>query len=138
MTVSYFLNLPPMKSRGNKERILARLADSISLVHVGVVIIAAFGWWLLPQHPVHFLVLVATLGSWLLTGSCVLARLEYWLRQQYLEPEKVPIYEHGYLHFHLHRLAGYAPSLRFIRGWGYVYLTSASVLWIADFLLQVA
>ncbi len=136
MTVSYSLNLLRMKSRGVKAVVLARLADSVSLVHLGVVIIAAFGWWLLPHHPLHLTILLATLASWLFTGSCILARVEYWLRRQYLSD--VPRYEHGYLHFHLHRLAGYAPSLRFIRAWGYVYLTSASLLWIANFFLITA
>lgn len=120
-----------MKSRGYKNFAYARFADVVSLVHVAVVIVAVFGWWLFPNDPIHFLVLVLTLVSWMVTGSCVLAHLELKLRRAYLDT--IQSYEHGYLHYHLRHLTGYAPSLRFIRTWGYVYLSSAIVLWIVRF-----
>ncbi len=119
-----------MKFLGMRNFIYARLADAISLFHAAIVVIAAFGWWLLPYHPLHFLIIVLTLASWIFTGSCILARAEFRVRKQYMD---VPPYEHGYLHYHLHRLTRLAPSLTFIRIWGLVYLTSASVLWIVQY-----
>ncbi len=118
-----------MLSHGIKNWCIARLADLLSLFHAVIVLVAAFGWWLMPNHPVHFLVLALTLLSWLTSGSCILAQLEYRLRRLYL-PNIEP-YEAGYLHFHLRKLTGIAPSLSFIRTWGYIYLTSALMLWIA-------
>lgn len=118
-----------MKSRGFYKLFYARLADLVSLVHAMIVIVAAFGWWLVPNHPIHLLILLLTLASWVFTGSCVLAHVEYRLRKKYMDA--VPTYEYGYLHYHLHRLTKYAPSISFIRTWGYVYLISAVVLWIA-------
>ncbi len=111
---------------------MARLADLVSLFHASVVIIAAFGWWLMPHNVIHFIVLLATLMSWLVTGSCMLARVEYNLRKQYLAT--IEPYEAGYLHYHLRQVTGHAPPLPFIRRWGYIYLTCALFLWIADFL----
>ncbi len=124
-----------MKSRGFRSILLARVADLISLVHVGVVVIAAFGWWLTPNSFIHFGILLATLISWLATGSCILAQLEYRVRKQYLAT--IEPYNAGYLHYHLRKFTGYAPSLTFIRRWGYVYLTSALVLWIADYIVRM-
>lgn len=123
-----------MKSRGFKSVLLARLADIISLVHIGVVVIAAFGWWLTPNSFIHFAILLATLISWLATGSCILAQLEYRVRKLYLA--SIEPYEAGYLHYHLRKLTGYAPRLTFIRIWGYIYLTTALILWIATYLVE--
>ncbi len=117
-----------MTSHGLKHFIYARLADLIALGHLVIVFIAAFGWWLLPHHPLHFIVLLLTLASWIFTGSCILSQLELWLRKKYLTV--IPNYKYGYLHYHLRHLTGYAPSLRFIRIWGLIYLISACILWI--------
>jgi hypothetical protein len=123
-----------MQSRGNNHWCIARIADLVALVHVAVVLVAAFGWWLMPLHPLHALVLALTLISWLTTGSCVLSQLEYRLRKRYLLDMQP--YESGYLHFHLRKLTGVAPSLPFIRAWGYVYLTLALILWIVTAIME--
>lgn len=123
-----------MQSRGVKNFLLARTADLVSLLHVLIVLVAAFGWWIMPNHPFHLMVLIATLMSWLVTGSCILAQIEYQLRRHYL-PTIAP-YKNGYLHYHLHKLSGYAPSLSFIRTAGYIYLSLAIILWIADVIIE--
>ena len=106
-----------------------RAADILSLLHLVVVLIAAFGWWLLPGSWFHFLVLAGTWTSWVFFGSCILSRAEFWLRD--IPKEESDRMSNGYLHFHMHRWVRYAPSHVFIRAWGLLYLSAGIALWAA-------
>ena len=108
-----------------------RLADVISLFHISIVMIAAFGWWLLPDSPIHFAVLFGTWLSWIVLGSCVLASWEFSVRAKH-DPS-VRAYEDGYLHYHMRRLIPFAPSKQFIRVCGLFYPSLGMILWISNY-----
>lgn len=106
-------------------------ANVVSLCHFILVFVVAFGWFI-PFWPItylHGIFLFITWWSWVFSGSCVMAKWEYQLRS--VCNPGVERHSNGYLNYHLRRLTGWAPSLKFIRFWGLIYLTGGMVLWLS-------
>lgn len=93
-------------------------ADTIWLIHFGVVCIALFGW-LLPQIWFLYLaVLVGTLISTSTLGYCVLSKWEFDLRKK-LNPTLV--YDYMYSSYYTYRLTGGYISNAFLARGGVVF-----------------
>jgi Fe2+ transport system protein B len=107
------------------------LAWFLAVLHPIVTLIILFGWHIPEITYIYILMLVLTACSWLLTGGCILSKLEYEARKN-LDPQ-LEEYDHSYIHFHLRKWLGKAPSINFIRNAGYVFIPTSIVVWIVNY-----
>jgi hypothetical protein len=107
------------------------LAWFLAALHLIVTLIIFFGWSISSISYIYISVLVGTALSWLLTGGCILSKFEYEVRRN-LDPQ-LEEYDHSYIHFHLRKWLGKAPSINFIRNAGYVFISTSIVVWTVDY-----
>ncbi|MFT5832304.1 MAG: hypothetical protein ACI9SY_000690 [Candidatus Paceibacteria bacterium] len=107
------------------------LAWFLAVLHPMVTLIILFGWLIPKITHVYILMLVLTALSWVLTGGCILSKLEYEVRRN-LDPQ-LEEYDHSYIHFHLRKWLGKAPSINFIRNAGYVFISTSIIVWTVDY-----
>ena len=85
------------------------LANLLAIIHLIVVSIILFGWFIPDLFFIHGLLLWATFLSWVLIGKCILTVWEFKLRDAKAD------YEYGYIQYHARNLLKTPPSLNFIK-----------------------
>lgn len=102
-------------------------ANLLAIIHLVVVFIILFGWFIPELFYIQGLLLVATFLSWVFTGKCILTVWEFKLRDTLVD------YEYGYIQYHARNLLKTPPSLKFIKIAGLTYLIFAIIFWLVLF-----
>ena len=107
-------------------RIISRaIADSIFILHAGVVVVALFGWLLPEMWPFYMAVLVGTLVSDLIFGHCIMSKWEFNLRKK-LNPGVD--YDYTYSSYYTYKITGSRLRNGFLRIAAYIFLISSLIL----------
>ncbi len=106
-------------------------ANLLAIIHLVVVSIILFGWFIPDLFFIHGLLLVATFLSWVFISKCVLTVWEYKLRNTNVN------YEYGYIQYHARNLLRKPPSLKFIKIAGLTYLSFALIFWLVVFYFRL-
>ena len=103
------------------------LANLLAIIHLIVVFIILFGWFIPDLFFIRGIFLSATFLSWVFTGKCILTVWEFKLR--YAKHD----YEYGYIQYHARNLFKNPPSLNFIKIASLTYISLALIIWSVEF-----
>jgi hypothetical protein len=102
------------------------LANFLVFLHIPVLFILLFGWRL--EHPswVYPLVLMGTLGTQIVTNSCILTKWEFTLRKK-LDPTLS--YDASFLSFYAYKYSNIRISSSLLRILSYLFLSISLLIY---------